>query len=154
MNKICSFIGHKDLFITDTLFKNIRNTIIDLIENENIKDFYCGGYGNFDNTIASLLKELKSTYGIRSYLVIAYINPLVEKKLKYIERCNIYDEIIYPEIENIPLKFAIKKRNEWIVDHSDIIVVYVDHSWGGAYQTYKYAKHKNKLIINIAQNSK
>ena len=149
MNKICSFIGHKDLFITDTLLENIRNTIIDLIENENIKDFYCGGYGNFDNTIASLLKELKSTYGIRSYLVTAYINPLVEKKLKYIERRNIYDEIIYPELENIPLKFAIKKRNEWIVDHSDIIVTYVDHNWGGAATTLNYAKKKNKQIIRL-----
>lgn len=149
MNKICSFIGHKDLFITDTLLENIRNTIIDLIENENIKDFYCGGYGNFDNTIASLLKELESTYNIKSYLVTPYINPLVEKKLKYIERCNIYDEIIYPELENIPLKFAIKKRNEWIVDHSDIIVTYVDHNWGGAATTLNYAKKKNKQIIRL-----
>lgn len=149
MNRICSFIGHKDLFITDTLFKNIRNAIIDLIENENIKNFYCGGYGNFDNTIASLLKELKSTYNIKSYLVTPYINPLVEKKLKYIERCNIYDEIIYPELENIPLKFAIKKRNEWIVDHSDIIVAYVDHNWGGAATTLKYAIKRKKCIVKL-----
>lgn len=149
MNKICSFIGHKDLFITDTLLENIRNIIIDLIENENIKDFYCGGYGNFDNTIASLLKELKSTYNIKSYLVTPYINPLVEKKLKYIKRCNIYDEIIYPELENIPLKFAIKKRNEWIVDHSDIIIAYVDHNWGGASTTLKYAIKRNKYIIRL-----
>ena len=149
MNKICSFIGHKDLFITELLLENIRNTLIDLIENKNIKDFYCGGYGNFDNTIASLLKELKSTYDIKSYFITAYINPLVEKKLKYIVRCNIFDEIIYPELENTPLKYAIKKRNEWIVDHSDIIVVYVDHNWGGASTTLKYAIKRNKYIIRL-----
>ena len=40
-------------------------------------------------------------------------------------------------------------RNKSMVDCADLVVCFIDHSSGGAYQTVKYAE-KNKKIINIA----
>ena len=37
-----------------------------------------------------------------------------------------------------------------MVDKADYIICFVDHDWGGAYQTYKYAKRKGKKILNLA----
>jgi hypothetical protein len=60
-----------------------------------------------------------------------------------------YDDVVYPPLENVPLKFAISRRNEWVVDNSDIVYAYVKHSWGGVAKMLAYAKHKQKQIINI-----
>ena len=71
-------------------------------------------------------------------------NISLEEKIKY-------DEIIYPPIENIPLKYSIIYRNKWIVENSDFIFFYVAHTWGGAYQMLEYAKNINKQFFNLYQ---
>lgn len=60
-----------------------------------------------------------------------------------------YDDTTYPPLEGVPLKFAISKRNEWMVDQADVVVAYVQHSWGGAAATLRYAESKHKRIIRI-----
>ena len=44
------------------------------------------------------------------------------------------------------------KRNEWMVDQSDVVVAYVTHNWGGAAAMLRYAERKRKHIINIASD--
>lgn len=62
-----------------------------------------------------------------------------------------YDYLLYPSIENVPYRFAIAKRNEWMVEQADIIVSYTEHNWGSAFQMVKFAekKHKNILYLSI-----
>ncbi len=60
----------------------------------------------------------------------------------------IYLKTKYPPIEAVPKKFAIVKRNEYMVDKSDA-VAYVKKSWGGATITLEYAQKKKKKIIMI-----
>ena len=38
-----------------------------------------------------------------------------------------------------------------MVDRSDLVVFYVEHNSGGAYQTMRYAQEKEKRIINLAE---
>ena len=65
----------------------------------------------------------------------------------------IFDESIYPDIEKTPPRFAIVKRNEWMINNSDFLIAYVEHNWGGAAKTLEYAKKKKHIkTINIAQN--
>lgn len=40
-----------------------------------------------------------------------------------------------------------------MVDHADLILAYIDHDYGGAYQTYRYAQKKSVPIINIAEGA-
>ena len=63
-----------------------------------------------------------------------------------------YDGMVYPPIENIPLKFAILYRNKYMVEESDFVIAYITHNYGGAYKMYSYAKSKGKNVINIADN--
>lgn len=58
-----------------------------------------------------------------------------------------YDETVYPPLESVPKRFAISRRNEWMVRESDIVVAYVTHSWGGAAKTLEYARRKKKQIF-------
>ena len=59
--------------------------------------------------------------------------------------------MIYPEIEDKPKRYAILYRNKYMVEKADYVVAYVSRNWGGAYQTYKHAKRRGKLIFNLAK---
>ena len=62
-----------------------------------------------------------------------------------------YDEIeICEAASRSHPKNAIQIRNQQMVDRSDLVVFYVDHSSGGAYQTLRYAQRKNKALLNLA----
>ena len=40
-----------------------------------------------------------------------------------------------------------------MVDCADLVISYIDHDWGGAYKTYRYAKKKGKVVFNLAEFS-
>lgn len=104
--------------------------------------FYLGGYGQFDLLAVSILRKLKKEYPhINIILILAYLNQKYEK--------NLYDSTIYPELETVPKRFAILKRNEFMIENSDIIIAYVKHSWGGAAKSLEYGKRKKKQIIQF-----
>ena len=60
----------------------------------------------------------------------------------------------YPDLEGIPLKYAILKRNEWMVEKSDFIIAFVKMKFGGAYKALLHAKRKNKEFVNLTKSSK
>ena len=139
---IVTFCGHGDILYSDNtkeeLYTQIENLII-----QGADKFLLGGYGNFDLLAAHTVKDLKNKYPhINSSLVIPYINRSYNQSF--------YDETVYPPLENVPLRYAISKRNQWMIENCDILICYVYHSWGGAYTTYSYAKKKNKTIINLS----
>ena len=57
-------------------------------------------------------------------------------------------DTMYPEIEGHP-KFAIERRNRWLVDHSDFVLCYINHTWGGAYKFARLAERRGKTVINL-----
>ena len=46
-------------------------------------------------------------------------------------------------------KAAITLKNHYMIDNSDLVIVYVEKK-GGAYSAMKYAEKQCKEIINIA----
>lgn len=42
-------------------------------------------------------------------------------------------------------------RNRSMVDRSNLVVFYVEHKKGGAYQMYQYAVKKDKKIVNLSE---
>lgn len=150
--KICCFAGHATLYDSEEIIKQkLKKEIINLIEKENVTTFYSGGKGAFDWLCAGTLKELKKDYSyIKSYLILAYIpkeRGSPESRL-YKE---MLDKIIYPEIENVPKRFAILKRNEYTVNESNFLIAYVRYP-GGALKILEYAEKRRKIkIINIAK---
>lgn len=150
--KICTFAGHTKVYCAESIKIKLKKEIINLIENHGVTIFYNGGKSNFDRICAACVKELKNKYPfIKSYLILAYI-PGKQNQF-YDNFYKNFDGTFYPGIEKIPTKFAIIKRNEWMIDKSDFLIAYVDHNWGGAYQTFKYAKKKEHIKwLNIFVN--
>jgi len=57
---------------------------------------------------------------------------------------------IYPEgLESVPFKFAIDKRNRWMIDQSNFCICHIDHTWGGAYKHGQTAKRRGLTLINL-----
>lgn len=139
---VCAFFGHRDAPIE--IRDKLKKTIISLIEERDVTEFYVGNNGNFDRMALSVLKELSEMYPqIDYYVVYAY---LPEKGGEDFERT------IYPEgIETVPKRFAIDYRNRWIVGRADIVVAYVRRSFGGAAKFVDMAKRKGLDIIDLCK---
>lgn len=143
--KTVTFCGHGNIPSADVekIKPLLYNKIETLIEAQGATEFLLGGYGDFDGTAARVVKELKVKYPhITSTLVIPYIDRDYNKEL--------YDGSVFPPIESVPKRFAISKRNEWMVQSADFVIAYVKYSWGGASTTLDYARRKKKIIFNIA----
>ena len=138
---IVSFFGHYD-FQNNGIYEKRLLSLIEKIDAPSL-NFYLGGYGNFDNFTYSICKNYKVNHNCK----LVYITPYLNKNLQ--DYALKYDEIIYPALENVPLKYSIVQRNKWIVDKSDYIFFYVSHTFGGAYRMLEYAKRKGKPFLNL-----
>lgn len=64
-----------------------------------------------------------------------------------------YNSTAYPPLENMPPRYAIIKRNQWMVSDSDVVISGVTHSWGGAANTLDFAKNKGKVIFQYPKQA-
>lgn len=140
MSKVCAFFGHSELF--QDISTQLEDAIIGAID-QGYDIFWCGGYGTFDRNAAAIAHNLQKRYPhIQTVLILAYLpeQPLPE----------LYNYSIFPEgIEIGPPRFAISRRNQWIVKHCDSAICYVNHSYGGAYTAFQSLKHQNKVLTNL-----
>ena len=148
---IITFLGHSSLNKCDELFELIKVTILNNIDKDEKNVFYCGGYGNFDEMCREASYDLKKDFeNIEVVFVSPYFNLQQQSKINDLIKAGVYDLAIYPELEKVPLKFAICYRNQWMIEKADLIISYVDREYGGAYKALSYAKRKQKRIINLA----
>ena len=110
-------------------------------------ELYLGGYGSFDMFALKCGSKYRQTHPNTKLI---FVTPYIGRKNRLEYEKDRYDDIIYPELEKIPPKFAILYRNKWMVEKSDYVIAYITHSFGGAYQTYKHAQRKNKPLFNIS----
>lgn len=144
-NIIVTFCGHSEVANPDAVRSWLMATVERLIR-QGARTFYLGGYGAFDRMAASVVWELKRPYPqIESVLVLPYLDREMDTSG--------YDTTVYPPLEAVPRRFAISKRNEWMVDAVDNVVAYVTHDWGGAAKTLDYARRKKKNIFNYTENT-
>lgn len=135
-----TFCGHRHCPDSPELRSWLVSCVESLIA-EGADRFYLGGYGDFDHIAASVVWKLKDKYPhIESVLVLAYLGREVN--------ADKYDRTMYPPIESAPKRFAITARNRWMVANSDVLVAYIVLDNGGAADTRRYAKRKEKRILN------
>lgn len=134
----CTFFGHRECWELDA--ERLRDVIEGLIQ-QGVDTFYVGDQGGFDAMVYSCLKGLRKAYPhICVSVVLAYL-PTGEMDLP---------DAMYPEIEGHP-KFAITRRNRWMIDHADVCVCYIDHTWGGAYKSAVAAKRHGLRMIGLGR---
>lgn len=141
-NKTCCFFGHREVI------HNIRPKLTEIIEklifDEGVRDFYVGHQGQFDSMVYSVLKELKARYPqIRYTVVLAYMPD------EHIKELYGKDTLFPDGLETVPKRFAISKRNDWMLKHSDIAVCYVWKVTGGAAKFKEKAEKKWLRVIDL-----
>ena len=145
---IITFCGHSDFLFSDEEKEKLKQILINEITKNPTCKFYLGGYGDFDRLCLRTLKDLKNDF---PDIELIFITPYLDKNYSKLEFAkNHYDDVIFPPLESVPRKFAILKRNEWMVEEADLVIAHVMYSWGGAVKTLEYAKRKKKTIINLA----
>lgn len=140
--KTCCFFGHRE--VTHNIREKLTAIIERLITEEGVTEFYVGNQGQFDSTVYSVLKELKANYPhIRYTVVLAYIPD------EYIKEVYGEDTLFPDGLESVPKKYAISKRNVWMIHQSGFVVCYVYKITGGAAKFREKAKKRKLRIIDV-----
>lgn len=134
----CALFGHRDC--PPSLRPLLLKTLLDLIKTQSVSVFYVGNQGNFDALALSVLGELSGIYPqIRYTVVLAYL----PKAGEFFDFPTLFPE----EVQNGPPRFAVCRRNRWILEQSDWVVAYVTHPGGGAAQFVRLAQCKGKSVL-------
>lgn len=136
--------GHS--MISTDIASRVREEILRLLEEDPETEFLVGNHGQFDGIVYHALKTLeKANPDLRYKIVLAYMpSPKGD--------CDQFppERTVYPEgLELVHPKYAITKRNRWMVEQCDIVLCYISHPWGGAAHFVERAERSNKKIINL-----
>lgn len=146
--KAVAVTGHR--IVKDLDKKNLKNIFRELIEKE-YNVFYVGMALGFDIICFKTLLELKGQYNIKIIACIPCENQdslwSEKQKKEYRNLLNFADEKVVLSKEYT--SSCMQKRNEYMVDNSDVLVAYLKRNSGGTYNTVKYAVEKQKEIIYV-----
>ncbi len=139
----CTFFGHRNC---PSDISSILYTLIEsLITQHNVTRFYVGNQGNFDHIVRRTLRKIRVAYPHIQYaVVLAYMPTEKDNALDF------SDTIFPEEIAASHPRYAISKRNRWMLQRSDYVIGYITHATGGAAQFASSAKAQGKQFINVA----
>lgn len=136
----CTFIGHADC--DESIKENLYLAIEKLINEYNVTVFYVGTHGKFDYYAYAVLKELEKFYKIEIFVVLSNLTHVPE----YIKGA----KTVFPDIvAKSPYKYAIIKRNRYMIEKSAFLICYINHTFSNTYNFVKFAISKNTHIINL-----
>ena len=150
-NTVC-FFGHREIYNLFELEEKLEEHIRILLESKEYVEFLVGRNGEFDQLVSSTVRRVKRNYrddNSALVLVLPYLSAEYEKNEEAFQEY--YDEVeICQSSSAAHFKAAMQVRNREMVDRSDLVVCYIEHNSGGAFQTVQYAKKKNKEIVNLS----
>ena len=140
----CTFFGHRDCPVT--ILPALQDAIIQMISNHGVDRFYVGNQGDFDRMVFSVLQTLENTFPwIRYEIVLAYL----PQKENWREASWLAHTIVPDGIEQVPKRFAIVYRNNWLLEHADHVIAAINHPWGGAAQFVRKAERMGKQVLHL-----
>ncbi len=149
-----SFFGHRYIDKFRMAEGKLDELICKLLQEKEYVEFLVGRDGDFDQLVSSAIRRAKRNFGNQN---CAHVWVLPYPTAEFRDNENAFYEY-YDEIEiasnatgNVHPKGAFQARNRIMVDRSTLVVVYIDHESGGAWQTYKYAQKTGKTVINLAE---
>ena len=138
----CTFIGHKDC--PQEIKEKLCETVEDLIVNSDVRRFYVGTHGSFDRLVYKVLCDFESKYEIEIIVVLSY---LYHKKDVYYD----LSKTVFPEeVDKADKKYAIIRRNEFMIKRSQVLVCYVNNMVSNSYKYMTQALKKGLRVINIS----
>ncbi len=145
---VCCLFGHKDA--PSSIYPELEAKIRYVIEHEAVDYFLVGNNGAFDSMVLRALRNIVPEYPAVSYrVVLAYLPTKHRTHWPYSAT-----EALYLEgLESVHPKYAIARRNNWMVASADIVICYITHGWGGAFRYSEHARKKGKKIINLGNDN-
>ena len=145
--KSCFFIGHRDA--DERLLPRLELVVDRLIQEDNVRYFYVGGYGGFDRLAASAVRRMKQKYPDIALMLVLPYHPAERPT----EAPAGFDGTYHPDgLESTPKRYAIVRANRIMVDACDWLVCYVRHGASNSRKLLEYAQRRNRKIqiYNIA----
>lgn len=141
--KTCTFFGEPDA--TTDIRYDLKQVLIELIENKGVDIFYVGNGGNFDKMVRNELKLFSSVYKHIRFTVLTC-------DISYTDLTD--DDFWYENICPLGEFFGGKnvtadELNRNMIDDSDYAVTYVTNKKGSAYKYKNAAKRKGKTVIEL-----
>jgi len=146
-----SFFGHR--YIDEPLIteEQLEKIIKDIISTKEYTEFLIGRDGEFDQLVSSAVRRCKKTLrddNSALVLVLPYMTAEYRNNTKSFDEY--YDAIeVCSESSDKHFKSAHQVRNRTMVERSDLVVFCVEHNYGGAYTTMRYAMKKEVNYINV-----
>ena len=135
--KRCFFIGHRDT--PTSVLPNLSAAIESLIEQHGVEEFIVGHYGEFDRLVTAALTNIQKRHpSIRFCLLIPYHPSLHPVELP----AGFHSSVYPPDMERIPLRYAIVRANRYAIDHSDFLIACIRYSPSNATKFVEYARKK------------
>ena len=139
-----SLFGNRAIDDLRLLEEQLAPIVKKLIEEKECVTFFVGRSGEFDVCAASLIKRVRRESG-RDNSNLTLVLPYKVADVEYYEKY--YDDVMIPsEMRGAHPKAAITLRNRWMVDRSDLVIVYAPKGGGGAFAAGVYAKKQNKKM--------
>ncbi|HBI51153.1 MAG TPA: hypothetical protein DDX72_00035 [Ruminococcaceae bacterium] len=143
-----SFFGHRQIENSRQVEEQLDGLVRRFIREKEYVDFLVGRNGEFDQFVSSAVRRANNDIDDANsslILVLPYMTAEYANNKESFEKY--YDEV---EIfSSGHFKSAFQTRNRSMVDRSDLVVLCIDRSDGGAFQTAKYAKRIGKEYINL-----
>ncbi len=95
--------------------------------------------------VYEVLCGLEEKHNIQIYVVLAYLN---QKEEAYYD----FERTIFPDVlTKAPLRFAVRRRNSFMIDKSDYMITYLNTPFSNTYINVEEAVRKKKRIINLGE---
>ena len=150
--KICCFLGHREIDETDELKKQLYEIIERLITEEKVDTFYFGSQSRFNDLCREIVTDIKEKYPhIKRVYVRAEFPFINDSYKKYLLKS--YDETYFSEKISGAGRAVYVERNYEMIDKSRFCVVYYDENYNpskrksGTKIALDYAVKKKKEII-------
>lgn len=149
--KTCCFSGHRKFNIRNISLRTIGNKLLDLVDNHGYDTFLIGGAIGFDTFAFIILEKLRLSRNIKIILCAPCRNqekPWNKKqKQEYRYMCENVDKIVL--IKEYYDEECMHERNDYMVENSSEIIVYLRHNFGGTYYTLDKAERERINIFKV-----
>ena len=142
---VCTFFGHKDA--PDSIKNELKSAINHLVNLYGVRMFYVGNNGSFDSLVQRTLIEIqKECPAVSFYVVLSYLGEHAVSAEQ--------EKTILPEGQELALpRYAISKRNGWLINKSNFVIAYVRHRYSNSWKWLEKSRKRGLTVINLAEIS-
>lgn len=145
-----SFFGHRRLEHPVEAERALEETVRRLLREHGYVEFLIGRDGDFDILAGAVVKRCQREFrGDNSALTWVLPYPTADFRDNQAAYEEYYDGIEIFQSKG-HYKSAFQRRNRAMIDRSDLIVCCIEHEYGAAYQSVRYAERIGKKIESVA----